>query len=493
MNNQTSLAPKPASLVLNGEHNKFGPLSEPFATFSEYDLNYIYKIKSIRRILPWFIITFGLIGNAFILMIFLRKRTKKRFSSNAFCFCALAISDSIALVFMLMRSMLKLHILNNLTLSCKLIKFIYHVSLQISSWCLVLLTLDRLIAVMFIFKYNKWSKKFHVVFILIAIVMSIILINLHLVIFVKSELKQEDIYDYTTTKRSILIRSTTTTVKPVKFKPKFTCGVDSSAFPFYSKYIYTKWDIYHAIIYGALPFILILTANIIIILKLTFLKNVNFIKTQMGSTKSLDKIDQSFRSMQVTIMLLSVALVFLIFTSPISIYMTIFYQNLASVKESKKEYIKAVLRYIGYFNNAINFYVYICLSSEFRKEFVSLFRNCMHYKPLSSTVTRCTTSTTLGSNDNLQNTANVKLPPRTKPIVRRPLKFTAKQKYNVQEQQGFTQPFIENNAEDAVEQFKQNTKQAKLVYYKMGNEQKNEKFKFTSKSQTFINSDSTYV
>lgn len=145
-------------LTTTTAENKFFLLNNPAYNLTDYELNYIYKIRNIRTILPWFIVTLGLIGNIFILIIFIKKKTKRGFSSNAFCFCALAINDTIALIFMLMRSFLKLHILSNLALSCKLVKFIYFTSLQISSWCLVLLTIDRLIAVTFIFKYKKWSK-----------------------------------------------------------------------------------------------------------------------------------------------------------------------------------------------------------------------------------------------------------------------------------------------------------------------------------------------
>ena len=48
------------------------------------DLFYLKQIKNIRYTLPWIIITFGLVGNLFILLIFLKK--SKRFTSNGLCF-----------------------------------------------------------------------------------------------------------------------------------------------------------------------------------------------------------------------------------------------------------------------------------------------------------------------------------------------------------------------------------------------------------------------
>lgn len=301
-----------------------------------------------------------------------------------------------------------------------------------------------------------------------------------MVIFVTAEINKETIFDFTTTKStttrklsSLRVSPKTTTRAP--FKPKYFCGVDSIKNPIYNKYFYSKWDIYHAVIYGALPFLIILSSNILIILKLTLLKNVNFIKTTYnGSTKSLDKIDQSFKSMQITIMLLSIAFIFLIFTSPISIYMTVFYPNLSKTPEVKKEYIKVVLRYVAYINNAINFYIYICFSSEFRKEFAGLFTNCKKYKPISSAVSKCTTSTSLPS---IQDEMKP-LPPRTKPILRQGLKINRKENYAEDE------AFLSHP--DAVEQFKQNTKNAKLIYYKQDKLSKTD-------NGIFINSNSTYV
>lgn len=165
---------------------------------TSYDLFYLNQIRLMRIIWPWFILTFGLIGNVFILMIFF----KKKFTSNGFCFVALALSDLMALFFMLLRSMLKLQIVSNVSATCKIIKYVYHVSLQISSWCLVLLTIDRLIAVCFVFKYSTWCKKWHAIKVLIAIIITIILVNVHLLVYVSSDVFKDSNYMKPTTTSS---------------------------------------------------------------------------------------------------------------------------------------------------------------------------------------------------------------------------------------------------------------------------------------------------
>jgi hypothetical protein len=72
------------------------------------------------------------------------------------------------------------------------------------------------------------------------------------------------------------------------------------------------------------------------------------------------------------------------------------YDNLNS-RESEKEFIRAVLRFVGYFNNAVNFYVYMAFSSGFRIEFFNCVKSLFGCKSLESGL--CTT--TAGSDENL--------------------------------------------------------------------------------------------
>jgi hypothetical protein len=78
--------------------------------------------------------------------------------------------------------------------------------------------------------------------------------------------------------------------------------------------------------------------------------------------------------------------------------MATIYDNLTNVRISKREFIKVILRYLGYVNNAINFYIYFFTSEEFRKDVFILFRCCRSILPISknsSIYTACTASTSL--------------------------------------------------------------------------------------------------
>ena len=484
----TTVVDKVINLVIDGNEEDIRDSDSGSTHLTKYDLFYLNEIKNIRSILPWFLIVFGLIGNIFILVVFLKK--SRRSTSSGFCFIALAISDSIALIFMLLRSLLNLQILGNVSLACKFIKFIYYSSLQISSWCLVLLTLDRLMAVLFIFRYNTWSKKLHVLKLLILIVVIILLVNMHLLIFVGSKVRQQDETIYP---KNRLIKTTTKlpSLKPNK-QPRYVCYCDQQEFPLYYRFIYSKWDVYHSFIYGALPFLIILSSNIAIILKLTILKNKSFRKTPIKSRKNTNNKNQelssdSIKSKQITIMLLSIAFIYLVLTSPVSFYMAFLYENLTSIRESKREYVKVILRYIAYFNNAINFYIYFSLSSEFRREFIN---SCKKLLKIKKSVTMCsTTTTTLGSNDVLNAPIS---PPRDNGMLPTPPK---RQIYNKNIDDS-NQPFLSKDQEvmqsnNAVEKYKLDNRNAKLFYYKSDSKYRQndtDKFRKSNNRDDFVNS-----
>ena len=354
--------------------------SLPPRIISGFGDDHLLYMRQIRLYMPWLIVVPGLLGNLFILMIFMKRA--RRYTSNGICFSALAIADSLALIFMLLRALLKLHILKNLSMTCKLIKYIYHVSLQLSSWCLVVLTIDRLIAILFVFKYMNWCKRFYSLRMLIVIVLLILVLNAHIVVF--RDAKQ------------VMVG------KQRSDSPKYTCSVDETRHPFYFKYVYLKWELYHSIVYGAIPFLIIFISNISIIIKLNVLRknksfvfkkpliaannnnnkrkpdknlaNEDVVEKQLAATKRFVQAatkDPNIRSFQITLMLLAIAVIFLILTAPISIYMPMMQNKL----DSKRELIKVILRYIGYTNNAVNFYIYILFSSEFRKEFIATLKS----------------------------------------------------------------------------------------------------------------------
>lgn len=275
--------------------------------------------------------------------------------------------------------------------------------------------------------------------------------NIHLLIFIDAGVYEVTKTDYL--RRTYNIYETTTSA-PV-YRQYYSCYVNTEQYPTYFKYIYSFWDTYHAIVYGVVPFFIILTFNIMIIFKLSRMKHTQIRKASNVSIaqKELDPSKLSRKSFQVTVMLLSVAFVFLIFTSPISIYMSTIHDNIKYVRKSKRELVKGILRYIAYFNNALNFYLYFCLSSEFRREFFEII-----FKLKMKELTSCTHSTSMGSRQDLPKDIR-----QTKPIYRRKLEF---KKYN-DYSESTDQPFLSSSrySNDHVELYKKKTRTQKLIHY----------------------------
>lgn len=201
-----------------------------------------------------------------------------------------------------------------------------------------------------------------------------------------------------------------------------------------------------------------------IIIKLIQMRNQKLKKS--ASNKSIDNLnslsyDPSIKSFQITAMLLSIALAFLVFTSPISIYMAFIHDNITySVRKTKRELIQTILRYIAYFNNAVNFYIYFFLSSEFRREFLKTLGIIFKVRSLTS----CTRSTDIQQSNKQQESPKlIKMGPRTKPIYRGQLEFT---KYKDSENAGET--LLNGDSPrrgNGVEKFKKTTRKSPLVHY----------------------------
>lgn len=246
------------------------------------------------------------------------------------------------------------------------------------------------------------------------------MLNSHILIFVTSEVRNDDLVTTTTRKTPNLLKITTS--EP-KFLPNHVCT--AAKHPFYNRFFYTKWDIYHAVVYGAAPFVLILVSNVLIVMRLVRYRHHRMIKSSAppnvsNLVEAAPHSSDRFRSAQITVMLLTVATLFLLFTGPISVYMTFFFHTLTSVREAKRSFIRTILTHIAYSNNAVNFYAYLCLSSEFRREWLALmsrmFYCCRWMSPKNVTSACTTTTTTLGSSDRLDETKRP-LPP---PSSRRP-------------------------------------------------------------------------
>ena len=143
------------------------------------------------------------------------------------------------------------------------------------------------------------------------------------------------------------------------------------------------------IVVSILPFILILTMNILIIkavrersVFVARFNNMASYSTQVAYGSTLQNVREAVRTQQVSrnrqirVMLLTVSFAYLIITFPISVRVVVY--NFVDYKRSAGAYGVFVLLYnvlniLLYSNNAINFYLYCITGSKFRQDLKNLF------------------------------------------------------------------------------------------------------------------------
>ncbi len=108
---------------------------------------------------------------------------------------------------------------------------------------------------------------------------------------------------------------------------------------------------------GQIPLVILIPSNIIIIIKLYY---------QRKKWKNLNNQQrkEEKKSLQLTVMILSLTITFIILTLPFSIYIMVFHDP-DKAKEQAKQ--RNILSTFTYTNAAVNFYLYFLSSEMYRK------------------------------------------------------------------------------------------------------------------------------
>ena len=291
------------------------------------------------------ILIVGTIGN--ILTIIIMRKLGSRDASSTLYYMVLAIVDLLILYLGIFRYWLReLQGTDMRTLSvetCKLHTFLIHVFIGFSSWILVSLTIQRLVAVSFPLQVAILYTTRRIVIGLIITIVVLIFINLHLF-----------------------------------WSLHFKDGICKYA---------TGWEVWEdtwqwidMAIYCFLPFTILLLSYLMIIKQLVHLngqRNRSFrIRQRNGIAKN-------------TPMFLAVTFTFLILTSPIGIVQIGYYHFFPDEgKLTQSRYILtfAIVNLLYYLNNASNFFLYCLSGRKFRKALLSLIKT--KREQLSSITTR---------------------------------------------------------------------------------------------------------
>ena len=272
----------------------------------------------------------GLIGNFLCVLVMTRKGMRRL--PFAVCAGVLAISDSCVLVAQLLYNIdLTLPDVQIVTSSCGIQGFIYFVSSEFSSWCLVCITIERFIAV-------NWPLDCHIIvsrkkvsIALAVICVTLVLINIHAL---------------------------------------WNTGQDTNGACVWKEEFYLT--LFHTIcvwvdisLFSIIPFVLISTLNCLIICKLC--------RTQISEVNALN----TKRQRDIVFTLFGVSMAFILLTSPICIY------TLNSYIRGEDFDTMSNWAVTGYVlqetNFAINFYVYCLTGRRVRQELKKMF-SCTEYR-----------------------------------------------------------------------------------------------------------------
>ena len=296
------------------------------------------------RVIPPIIITFGTVGNILTVIVMIRQKLK-RLSSTAMYLMALAVSDTLVLFSGPLRNWIK-NISDTdvryLTDSgCKAQLYITYVSIHLSSWLLVAVTMERVFSVVIPHKVKIFCTPKNAG--IVIGVMTGLILAIDMVIPIINGLKSS-------ATRHIC---TPTTVEYLKFRDD----------------VYEWIDFLIAFLF---PFIILLAGNILIIIKLVKSQRKSGGGGKEKSTKSL------------SILLVTLCVIFFVTMSPVSILQIYFPKRMTEIRAMKDPYAQwdayqyllfqhTTVNIIGYTNASINFLLYVFSGPKFRRELGALF------------------------------------------------------------------------------------------------------------------------
>lgn len=302
-----------------------------------------------------FIVTVGIIGNT---LSFIVMKTKSlRYKSYSHYLCALAVFDTVTLVLRLVRTVDEYYrLVLNITglfqgfnhASCAAFNFIEHISYLMSSWLVVLMAIERLVAVCFPFKkalIRKQTGAITTICILCLLVCT------------------SQIF------RIIMIRANGPSVDNMR-----ECSAHDSYITLYS--LLTVYY-YQVTLVFVLPVGIILTCNCLVLYQI-FRVQKAIKQKESANTRYRKVVNKRHRT---TYMLLIVSFTYIVTLLPSFIVHMIIDISIRSYGRGAREIYIALYPFMEFFsaisliNYAANFFIYILSGQSFRFELRKIFVN----------------------------------------------------------------------------------------------------------------------
>ena len=282
------------------------------------------------------LIIISLIGNGLSLFAV---RRRMRTSTSCFYIANLAICDTLVIFTKWITIITGLYHLNQTSWECKIVSYLMNVAMFSSVWLVVLMTVERCMAVIWPLKISGWvnMKRARIVVSMLYVILAAF--NSFYLVSIVSKLDSRN---------------------------RMLCTFHESHMPFYL----SIWSVIDVVFYAYVPQILIFILNIVIIIKLAEARK------EQAEMRNAAKSEQS--QGQVTAMLLMVSITFFVLTSPYTIFLLCIQNDVWNYMASARSYaqyllVNTLLRLLADLNHCINFLLYVTTGKRFREDIMKLF------------------------------------------------------------------------------------------------------------------------
>ncbi|XP_033751048.1 mu-type opioid receptor-like [Pecten maximus] len=305
---------------------------------------------SLAKGLPPFMLVFGTFGNIFSIYILTRKNIRQ--STCTVYLVVLACSDLVVLYTGLLRTWISATFQNDIRTHtsgiCKFHTWLVYVSLDFSAWILVAVTAERVALVWFPHKAKVKCTKKSAAFVITPIFVFLMLINSHILYGMD---------------RIVKVDGNSTSIK---------CDFVSENYRYFFEEL---WPWVDFTIFCGLPFCFLVLGNILIITKVFASQRAT--KRQVAPHDPNGRTQRSQMS-SMSVMLFCLNCVFLLCTTPVSIYLIGYVQWARGATEATKANLSLIWTLVNvlmYANNTFNFLLYCMSGSRFRAEVRLVFGN----------------------------------------------------------------------------------------------------------------------
>jgi hypothetical protein len=332
-----------------------------FAEMNATDLPERTATKYIWMICSPILLIFGAFGN--ILSVVVLNRPHRTRTSTSTYLTTLAVCDLFVLIVGLLRQWVRATFdfdIRNINDSfCKVHFYLVNFLLQFSSWILVAITIERVKSVRKPHMAKVGCTRKLASWVLLAEVIVLMVLNGHSIFGVKIRIVND-----TETNSSVC-----------------RCEPDNEN-DTYSRFMYYVWTWIDFVIVFFLPFLILMTANILIIINVKRSRRFQRGLINHTSRHALNAPQKPLIPM--TAMLLTLNSVFFVCVGPVNVYSIGQFHWWPEQTEGHTLTVQLLLwvivNILMYTNNAVNFLLYIMCGSEFRTEVKAIFLTCCQRK-----------------------------------------------------------------------------------------------------------------